>query len=95
VAYFKRLSTGERLTTITTTLGDESERFVLVAESNDASLWPLIHPTAADLDVQQSTISLPDKIFTVTGKRLGRFSIDARSAGITNGSQPSEVMGID
>jgi hypothetical protein len=78
VAYFKRLLTGEQIATITTTLGDESERFMLVAEGNDASLWPLIDPTAADLGVLQSTINLPDKIFTVTGKRLGRFSIDAR-----------------
>jgi hypothetical protein len=35
VAYFKRISTGERISTITTTLGDETERFVLVTEIND------------------------------------------------------------
>lgn len=88
MAYFKKQSSGERITSITAPLGEESDRLVLVIEAGDnpgpGGLQPLIDPTAAEIEYLNgpngsSWTSGGDVVFQLSGKRMGRHTVEARN----------------
>lgn len=82
MAYFKKQSSGERVTSITSPLGEESDRLVLVVEAADdpgyGGLQPLIDPAVAEIEYLNS-VSGRDSVFQLTGKRIGRHTVEARN----------------